>query len=68
MLKATSPKSVSDIINAIQAYSETITSSKWLVQPIVKLFSDSVILENADEVGRFFHFDLIPIVTNTNVT
>jgi nuclear cap-binding protein subunit 1 len=53
MLKATSPKTVTDIITAIQAYSETITNSKWLVQPTVKMFSDSAVLENADEVGHF---------------
>lgn len=58
MLKAISPKSVTDIIIAIQAYSEIITSSKWLVQPTVKMFSESVTLENADEVSLFLNLTL----------
>jgi nuclear cap-binding protein subunit 1 len=48
----TSALNVTEIINAIQAYNDTIASSKWLVQPTMILRSETSSLENADEVIR----------------
>ncbi|KAJ7477220.1 MIF4G like-domain-containing protein [Mycena galericulata] len=39
-LKATSAEHVQEIINAIQAYNETVTSPKSLAGPIVKMYSE----------------------------
>ena len=50
ILQSSSPANVTEIINAIQAYNDTIKSSKWLVQPTMNLRSESSPLENADEV------------------
>ncbi|GBE79109.1 MIF4G like-domain-containing protein [Sparassis latifolia] len=41
---------VSEIIDSITAYTESISKSKLLVQPIVKLYGDSTAIENADEL------------------
>ncbi|PCH41554.1 hypothetical protein WOLCODRAFT_137465 [Wolfiporia cocos MD-104 SS10] len=41
---------VSEIINSISMYTESVSSSKTLVQPIVSLFSDKSIIEHADEL------------------
>lgn len=50
VLKPNSASSVLDIINAIQAFNDTTSSSKWLVQPTIKIYSDIVSIENGDEV------------------
>ncbi|KAG6919498.1 hypothetical protein DXG01_005087 [Tephrocybe rancida] len=42
--------SASEIINAIQAFSETTTSAKWLVRPTITLFTDAVAIDNGDEM------------------
>ncbi|THU97735.1 hypothetical protein K435DRAFT_857295 [Dendrothele bispora CBS 962.96] len=47
-LKAISPLSPSEIINALQTFIETTTNAKWVVQPTLKLHSSSVDVENAD--------------------
>ncbi|KAG5643263.1 hypothetical protein DXG03_001273 [Asterophora parasitica] len=49
-LKHYSATSVTEIIGAIQAFNDTTNSAKWLVQPSVKVFSDAVAIENADEL------------------
>ncbi|KAF8239499.1 hypothetical protein L208DRAFT_54676 [Tricholoma matsutake] len=49
ILKQVSATSVEEIINAIQAFSETTTSSKWLVQPTIRLSSEAP-AENTDEL------------------
>ncbi|KIK54380.1 hypothetical protein GYMLUDRAFT_232056 [Collybiopsis luxurians FD-317 M1] len=49
-LTASTPTIPSEIINAIQAYTETTNSGKWIVQPIVQLHSSSVYVEIADEL------------------
>lgn len=51
VLKSASASSVTEIISAIHAYNDTISSSKWLVQPTMNLRSESSPLENADEVS-----------------
>ncbi|KAJ7762752.1 MIF4G like-domain-containing protein [Mycena maculata] len=48
-LKSTSAEHVQEIINAIQAYNDTVTSPKLLVGPVLKLYSDEV-SSNADEL------------------
>lgn len=40
----------SEIITAISTFSESVSSSKTLVQPMIHLYSDSPIIEHADEV------------------
>jgi nuclear cap-binding protein subunit 1 len=49
-LKPTSATQVVEIINAIQAFNDSTMSSKWLVQPTIKIYSDVVSIENGDEV------------------
>ncbi|RDB17017.1 Nuclear cap-binding protein subunit 1 [Hypsizygus marmoreus] len=49
-LKLHSSSGVADIMNAIQAFNDTTISAKWLVQPIIKIFSDVVKIENGDEL------------------
>jgi len=59
ILKLASATGVAEIINAIQVFSDTTASSKWLVQPAVGLFSDAP-TEYADEVREclFLHRNL----------
>lgn len=54
ILKATSSTSVTEIINAIQAYNDTTTAQKWLVAPSMKLASGSFVSENGDEVCIYY--------------
>ncbi|KAF8075867.1 armadillo-type protein [Lyophyllum atratum] len=49
-LKPYSATSVTEIINAIQTFNDTTKSSKWLVQPTIKVYSDIVAIENGDEL------------------
>lgn len=49
-LKPYSATSVMDMISAIQAFNDSTASSKWLVQPTIRVFSNAVALENGDEV------------------
>ncbi|KAG6816876.1 hypothetical protein H0H87_002197 [Tephrocybe sp. NHM501043] len=49
-LKPHSPTSVSEIISAIQSFSDTTNSAKWLVRPTIDLYADAVTIENADEM------------------
>lgn len=49
-MKATSPASVTDIINAIQVYNDSFSGAKWLVHPTTTLFSDTFTSDTADEV------------------
>jgi hypothetical protein len=51
VLKQASATSVAEIIDAIQVFSDTTTSSRWLVQPTVRLYSDAL-AENTDEVRK----------------
>ncbi|KZT12669.1 uncharacterized protein LAESUDRAFT_733291 [Laetiporus sulphureus 93-53] len=39
-----------EIVNAISAYTESVSATKTLVQPIVRLYSDAAFIENADEL------------------
>jgi nuclear cap-binding protein subunit 1 len=48
-MKRNPATNVTHIIDAIQAYSDTATT-RWLVQPFVKLHSDAPAVENSDEV------------------
>ncbi|KIM84002.1 hypothetical protein PILCRDRAFT_819029 [Piloderma croceum F 1598] len=50
ILKSSSASSVTEIISAIQAYNDTVSSSKWLVQSTMNLRSENSSLENADEL------------------
>lgn len=57
VLHQNSPTSALEIINAIQAFSETTVNAKWLVQPTVGFYSGVTnTLDNADEVRLFFVF------------
>ncbi|KAF5372027.1 hypothetical protein D9615_008085 [Tricholomella constricta] len=49
-LKPYSATSVTEIIDAIQAFNETTASAKWLVQPTVKVFSEALAIANGDEL------------------
>ncbi|KAL0058145.1 Nuclear cap-binding protein subunit 1 [Marasmius tenuissimus] len=49
-IRTQSPSSVPEIINAIEAYVDTTTNQKWLVQPTAKLHLSTVDAESADEV------------------
>ncbi|KAG6889020.1 hypothetical protein C0992_006716 [Termitomyces sp. T32_za158] len=49
-LKLYSSRSVSEIINAVQIFSETTTIPKWLVRPTSSLHTDAVTIENGDEM------------------
>ena len=40
-----------EIITSIQAYADTMSESKSLVQPTVKLYATNNLLETADEVS-----------------
>lgn len=51
VLKAYSSKSVDDMIAAIQAYSDSMINSKWLVALNSRISNDVVIPESANEVG-----------------
>ncbi|TFK74356.1 hypothetical protein BDN72DRAFT_886358 [Pluteus cervinus] len=50
VLKSTAPSAASEIINAIQMFSDSTSSSKWVVQPVTKLAQETGLLENADEL------------------
>ncbi|KAJ7179608.1 MIF4G like-domain-containing protein [Mycena filopes] len=50
ILKPSSREHVQEIINAIQAYNDTVTSPKWLIGPILKMYSDEVASSTADEL------------------
>ena len=50
MLKPNPATNVTSLIDAIQSYHDVAGTTKWLVQPLVNLSSDSTAAENADEV------------------
>lgn len=41
---------MTEIIDAIQTFNDTILASKWLVQPTMQLRSENLPLDNANEV------------------
>ncbi|KAH9950166.1 MIF4G like-domain-containing protein [Amylocystis lapponica] len=41
---------ISELVSSIKSYTDSVTSSKTLVQPIVKLYSDAGSIEHADEL------------------
>ena len=43
---------VTEIIVAIGDYTDSVNSTKTLVQPIVKLYEQSPVIEHADEVRK----------------
>ncbi|KAF8803946.1 hypothetical protein BYT27DRAFT_6725890 [Phlegmacium glaucopus] len=49
-LKAHSPTSVDEIINAIQAYADTTSHTKWLVSPTTRISSNTIPHENTVEL------------------
>ena len=49
-IKENPETNVFDIINSLQAYIESTSDVKGLVQPTVKLFVNSGVIETADEV------------------
>ncbi|KAF7330841.1 Nuclear cap-binding protein subunit 1 [Mycena venus] len=50
ILKPSSTEHVQEIINAIQAYNDSATSPKWLIAPVVKMYSDEASAPNTDEL------------------
>lgn len=58
---------VTEIITAIGDYSESVNSTKTLVQPVVKLYDQSPVIEHADEVctlwRRLAHTHLCPRIS-----
>ncbi|PFH50582.1 hypothetical protein AMATHDRAFT_144777 [Amanita thiersii Skay4041] len=50
ILKFHSTSSVTDMINALQTYNDTMNSPKWLVQSTVSLYCDNPFNEHADEL------------------
>lgn len=54
ILKTTSRPRVAEIINAIEVYSDTVTSPKWIVQPMIHLHANGASSENIDEL-----FDMV---------
>ncbi|KAJ7122918.1 MIF4G like-domain-containing protein [Mycena epipterygia] len=50
ILKPSSAEHVQEVINAIQAYNDTATSPKWLIGPIMKMYSEEGSSSNADEL------------------
>jgi nuclear cap-binding protein subunit 1 len=51
VLKPNPATNVTSLIDAIQSYHDVAGTTKWLVQPLVRLSSDSAPAENADEVS-----------------
>ncbi|KAG6877453.1 hypothetical protein C0993_007137 [Termitomyces sp. T159_Od127] len=49
-LKMYSSTNVIEIINSVQAFSETTNIPKWLVRPTSSLHTDAVTIENGDEM------------------
>ncbi|KIJ70616.1 hypothetical protein HYDPIDRAFT_172390 [Hydnomerulius pinastri MD-312] len=50
VIKKSSSPNTGELIKAIQSYNDSIISSKVLVQPMLSLYSDSIVVENADEL------------------
>ncbi|EMD31829.1 hypothetical protein CERSUDRAFT_119399 [Gelatoporia subvermispora B] len=50
VIKQTPGVDASEIVTMIKTYSESVNSTKTLVQPVVKLFSDETVIEHADEI------------------
>ncbi|KAF9242931.1 MIF4G like-domain-containing protein [Melanogaster broomeanus] len=50
VIKKSSSPNTEEIIKAIQTFNESITSSKFLVQPMMSLHSDAPVFENTDEL------------------
>ncbi|OCH85443.1 cap binding protein 80-PB [Obba rivulosa] len=50
VIKQTPDVDASEIVATIKAYSDSVNSTKTLVQPVVKLFSGEPALEHADEI------------------
>ncbi|KAI0676720.1 cap binding protein 80-PB [Trametes maxima] len=49
VIKQDTSLDAAEIINALQAYIELIKDAKTLVQPVVRLFTDTSVLEHAEE-------------------
>jgi len=56
VLKTHSSASVDEIINAIQAYTETTSQQKWLVSPSTRISSQAIPSENTVEVRQLIRF------------
>ncbi|KAI0922046.1 hypothetical protein AcW2_006852 [Taiwanofungus camphoratus] len=50
IIKQNPAMDVSEIINSIATYTESVATSKTLVQPLVRLYSEAPIIEHADEL------------------
>ncbi|KAJ3783585.1 MIF4G like-domain-containing protein [Lentinula aff. detonsa] len=50
VLTSHEPAFPGEVITSIQTYTETTGSGKWIVQPVVRLHSPAVAVENADEL------------------
>ncbi|KAM6495489.1 MIF4G like domain containing protein [Amanita muscaria] len=50
VIKAHSALAVTDIINAIQAYNDTMSNPTWLVQPTTEAHQESIVFDFADEL------------------
>jgi hypothetical protein len=68
ILKPSAGESVQEIITAIQAYNDTVTSPKWLIGPMLKMYSDEGSTSNADEVSILVSLTHNPIYTTFSAT
>ncbi|KAK2462294.1 hypothetical protein APHAL10511_005600 [Amanita phalloides] len=50
ILKAHSAVNVAEVISAIQAYNDTMSNPRWLVQPFAEAHQEKISNENADEL------------------
>ncbi|KAJ7163814.1 MIF4G like-domain-containing protein [Mycena crocata] len=50
ILKLGSAEHVQEVINAIQAYNDAASTPKWLIGPVLNMYSDEVSISNADEL------------------
>ncbi|KAM6499483.1 hypothetical protein JOM56_004991 [Amanita muscaria] len=50
VIKAHSALAVTDIINAIQPYNDTMSNPTWLVQPTTEAHQESIVFDFADEL------------------
>ncbi|KAJ3777062.1 MIF4G like-domain-containing protein [Lentinula raphanica] len=50
VLSSSKPTFPNEVVTSIQTYTETTNSGKWIVQPVVRLHSPNVEVENADEL------------------
>ncbi len=62
MVKQDASLDTTDIITALQTYIESTNDAKTLVQPAIQLFTDTPVLEHAEEVLNCY-YDMCPLLT-----